>query len=49
MFKNMKIGAKLGFSFGIVLVFLAGIAILGLTKLNSAHDTINEIADKTFL
>ncbi|WP_318526683.1 methyl-accepting chemotaxis protein [Sulfurospirillum oryzae] len=48
MFKNMKIGAKLGFGFGIVLVFLAGIAILGLTRLGNMNDSIGEITDEMF-
>jgi len=48
MFKNMKIGAKLGFGFGIVLVFLAGIALLGLTRLGNMSDAITEITDEMF-
>ncbi len=48
MFKNMKIGAKLGFGFGIVLVFLAGIAILGLTRLGNMNDSVTEIVDDMF-
>lgn len=48
MFKNMKIGAKLGFGFGIVLVFLAGIALLGLTRLGNMNDSVTEIVDDMF-
>ncbi|MDD3343043.1 MAG: methyl-accepting chemotaxis protein [Sulfurospirillaceae bacterium] len=48
MFKNMKIGAKLGFGFGVVLIFLAGIAILGLTRLSNMNDSITEITDDMF-
>lgn len=48
MFKNMKIGTKLGLGFGIVLVFLSAIAVMGITRLGDANDAISNIGDDQF-
>lgn len=43
MFKNMKIGVRLGLGFGLVVLLLMGIAYLGISKMNSLNDTMDEI------
>ncbi len=48
MFKNMKIGAKLGLGFGIVLVLLSVIAGMGIFRLAEMSDNISKIADDRF-
>ncbi len=48
MFKNIKIGAKLNLSFGIVLIFLSVIAGMGITRLSSMNDAITKISDDQF-
>ncbi|HRF57828.1 MAG TPA: MCP four helix bundle domain-containing protein, partial [Campylobacterales bacterium] len=45
MFKNMKIGAKLGVGFGVLLFLLSVIAALGLYKLAHLNEDIVTIAD----
>lgn len=45
MFKNMKIGAKLGVGFGVLLFLLSMIAALGLYKLADINEDIVIIAD----
>jgi len=48
MFKNMKIGTKLGFGFGIVLAFLVVVAIMGVMRLAQMDDSIVNIAEDKF-
>ncbi len=45
MFKNMKIGAKLGLGFGVVLLLLSVVAILGIFKLSGMSDSITKISN----
>jgi len=44
MFKNMKIGVRLGLGFGLVLILLAAIAFLGITRMASINDSVEDIA-----
>ncbi|MFA6313474.1 MAG: methyl-accepting chemotaxis protein [Sterolibacterium sp.] len=44
MFKNMKIGMRLGLGFGLVLILLAVIAFLGITRMASINDSVEDIA-----
>jgi len=45
MFKNMKIGVRLGLGFAVVLVLLLGIAGLGLTRMAHIQDNLDEIVN----
>ena len=38
MFKNMKIGARLGLSFGVVCLLLAGVLFLGISRMGNLND-----------
>ncbi len=46
MFKNMKIGAKLGLGFGILLTLLSIIAIMGILRLSDMLDAMDEIVER---
>jgi methyl-accepting chemotaxis protein len=48
MFKNMKIGAKLGLGFGILLTLLSVIAILGIIRLGDMNEGMNDVAEDRF-
>ena len=48
MFKNMKIGAKLGLGFGIVLVLLSVIAAMGVMRLADMDEKLTKITDDRF-
>jgi len=48
MFKNMKIGVRLGLGFGLVLVLLAVIAFIGITRLSSINDSINDMVNDKY-
>ncbi|MHB8916375.1 MAG: MCP four helix bundle domain-containing protein, partial [Thiobacillus sp.] len=43
MFKNMKIGMRLGAGFGLVLVLLSVIAFVGITRMAEMNDSIHAI------
>jgi methyl-accepting chemotaxis protein len=43
MFKNMKIGMRLGLGFGLVLVLLSVIAFIGITRLAKVNDSVEDI------
>jgi methyl-accepting chemotaxis protein len=43
MFKNMKIGVRLGLGFGLVLVLLTGIALLGISRMASINESVEDI------
>ncbi|WP_310452421.1 methyl-accepting chemotaxis protein [Sulfuritalea sp.] len=43
MFKNMKIGMRLGLGFGLVLILLSVIAFLGITRMASINDSVEDI------
>ena len=42
MFKNMKIGMRLGLGFGLVVVLLAAVAAIGINE----HASVNEISNR---
>ncbi len=48
MFKNMKIGAKLGLGFGILLTTIAIVALLSISKLSGLNESINDISKDKF-
>ncbi|MBW8365237.1 MAG: MCP four helix bundle domain-containing protein [Rhizobium sp.] len=43
MFKNMKIGVRLGLGFGLVLVLLSVIAFIGITRLSNLNTQIEDL------
>jgi len=45
MFKNMKIGARLGLGFGVVLVLLVALIVLGLSRMSGLNDQLRQITD----
>lgn len=47
MFKNMKIGMRLGFGFGLVVLLMVTIAFIGITRLGNLNREIeNVVKDK---
>jgi len=46
MFKNMKIGMRLGLGFGLVLVLLSAIAAIGIKELAAVNEITNRMATK---
>src|SRR3569623_698965 len=44
MFKNMKIGLRLGLGFGLVLLLLLGIVVLSISRLSQLDKEVNELA-----
>lgn len=40
-FSNLKVGARLGLGFGLVLLLLAILTMVGLSRLSSLNDDIN--------
>uniref|UniRef100_UPI003562D53F MCP four helix bundle domain-containing protein n=1 Tax=Sulfurimonas sp. TaxID=2022749 RepID=UPI003562D53F len=48
MFKNMKIGAKLGIGFGTLLIMLSIIAILGMIRMADIMDSMDDIVENRF-
>lgn len=48
MFKNMKIGAKLGLGFGTLLILLSIIAVMGIYRLSNMNEAVGTIADEQF-
>ena len=44
-FSNMKIGARLGLGFGVVVLLLAGVTALGVTRLSTLNDETHLITD----
>lgn len=49
MFKNMKIGVRLGLGFGLVLVLLSVIAFIGITRLAAVNDITSDIVSNKWL
>lgn len=45
MFNNLKIGSKMGLGFGLVLVLLLGIALLGISRMSLINDNLLEITN----
>lgn len=48
MFKNMKIGTRLGLGFGIITLILAGIAYIGLSRLEMLNDRIDQLTQNRY-
>src|SRR5690606_23226669 len=48
MFKNMKIGVRLALGFGIVLILLIAIALLGINRLGMLNQSLNELAQDRY-
>ncbi|WP_428028584.1 methyl-accepting chemotaxis protein [Arcobacter sp.] len=48
MLKNMKIGMKLGMGFGVLLVLLTIVSILGLSKLANMMEIFDQVAEDRF-
>ncbi|MBI5923699.1 MAG: MCP four helix bundle domain-containing protein [Betaproteobacteria bacterium] len=44
MFNNMKIGTRLGLGFGVVVILMTVIAFLGITRMASINDSIEDIS-----
>ena len=45
MFNNLKIGVRLGIGFAVVLLMLAAISIVSITRINELNDGIDELAE----
>ena len=45
MLKNMKIGTRMGFGFGLVLLLLAGMTIIGLRSMKAINDNLDRIVN----
>ncbi len=43
MFKSMKVGVKLGMGFGLVLLFLIAVTVIGITRLVAINDSVHTI------
>ena len=43
MFKNMKIGTRLGLGFGLVLILLGLVAFIGITRMAGLNDSIDKV------
>lgn len=48
MFKNMKIGMRLGVGFGLVLVLLSVIAFIGITRLGHLNEAVDKIVNDRY-
>ena len=48
MFKNMKIGMRLGLGFGVVLLLLLAVALVGVTRMASMNDNISNIVNDKY-
>ncbi len=43
MFKNMKIGVRLGIGFGLVVVLMVAIAMIGITRMSSLNESMENV------
>ena len=48
MFKNMKIGMRLGLGFGVVLLLLLAVALVGVTRMAGMNDNIDNIVNDKY-
>jgi methyl-accepting chemotaxis protein len=48
MFKNMKIGMRLGLGFGMVLLLLSTIAFIGITRLSNLNDSMELLVEDRY-
>ncbi len=46
---NLRVGARLGLGFGVVLVMLSAIALIGISKLSGVNDITHKIATKDWM
>jgi len=49
MFKNMKIGMRLGLGFGLILLLMAVMSLIGITRLMSINDGVDKIVKKDWV
>ncbi|HUW26951.1 MAG TPA: methyl-accepting chemotaxis protein [Gallionella sp.] len=49
MFKNMKIGMRLGLGFGLVLIMLAIVAFIGISRMAMVNDTLEDIIQDKYM
>jgi methyl-accepting chemotaxis protein len=49
MFKNFKIGVRLSLGFAVVLIFLAILAIIGITKLAELNNDVDQLANDKYV
>uniref|UniRef100_Q47GY2 Histidine kinase, HAMP region:Bacterial chemotaxis sensory transducer n=1 Tax=Dechloromonas aromatica (strain RCB) TaxID=159087 RepID=Q47GY2_DECAR len=48
MFKNLKIGTRLGLGFGFVLILLTAISVISYTRLGTLNESINDMVSDKF-
>ena len=48
MFKNMKIGVRLGLGFALIITLLAVIAFIGLTRLSNINDSVTDMVNDKY-
>src|SRR5574343_1024051 len=48
MFKNLKIGIRLGLGFGLVLVLLTVISVMSYTRLGTLNESVNDMVNDKF-
>ena len=48
MFKNLRIGARLGLGFGIVVALLLGISLLAYLRVGGLNDAIEKLVNERF-
>jgi len=48
MLKNMKIGSRLGFGFGVIMALLLIVGVFSIKEINDMNDNINKMATNLF-
>ena len=48
MFRNMKIGMRLGLAFGLVLIMLSTVAFIGISRLANLNDNVDELVNDRY-
>ena len=48
MFNNLKIGVRLGIGFGITLILLIAVTVIGYTRISSLNDSIDKLVNDRF-
>jgi len=49
MFKNLRIGVRLGLGFALVLILLSGLAYIGITRLAAMNDSVDDIINNKWM